>query len=98
MVPADKTDNFYKMDANLYNELVEKAVTKEYKTVENNIKDEINKKDSEIVTKLNLEDRIDVMPELNCFVTLKDHKPDFRNKTTVRLLNPNKPNIGQNEN
>ena len=24
----------------------------------------------------------------NCFITLKDHNPNFYNKPTVRLLNP----------
>ena len=28
-------------------------------------------------------------------MSIKDHKPNFRNNTKCRLLNPTKPNIGQ---
>ena len=31
----------------------------------------------------------------NCFITLKDHKPNFQNNPTVRLLNPVKNELGQ---
>ena len=31
----------------------------------------------------------------NAFVTLKDHKPDFQTKPSVRLINPTKPEIGR---
>ena len=31
----------------------------------------------------------------NCFITLKDHKPNFQNNTTVRLLNPAKNELGR---
>ena len=31
----------------------------------------------------------------NCFVTLKDHKENFSNRPTVRLINPAKNEIGR---
>ena len=31
----------------------------------------------------------------NCFITLKDHKSDFQNNPTVRLLNPAKNELGR---
>ena len=31
----------------------------------------------------------------NAFVTLKDHKPDFQTRPSVRLINPTKPEIGR---
>ena len=31
----------------------------------------------------------------NCFITLKDHKGNFMNKPTVRLINPAKNEIGE---
>ena len=31
----------------------------------------------------------------NCFITLKDHKPNFQNNPTVRLLNPAKNELGR---
>ena len=32
--------------------------------------------------------RMFVNGKQNCFITLKDHKPNFQNNPTVRLLNP----------
>ena len=31
----------------------------------------------------------------NCFITLKDHKPNFQNNPTVRLLNTAKTELGR---
>ena len=31
----------------------------------------------------------------NCLITLKDHKPNFQNRPTVRLLNPAKNELGR---
>ena len=31
----------------------------------------------------------------NCFITFKDHKPNFKNNPTVRLLNPVKNELGR---
>ena len=36
LVPADKTSNFYKMDSNTYNSLLQKNITKTYKKVQSN--------------------------------------------------------------
>ena len=45
--------------------------------------------------KIKLDDRIHKTGEKNAFVTLKDHKPNFINNPTCRLLNPTKSNIGR---
>ena len=33
--------------------------------------------------------------QVHCIAVIKDHKPNFRNKPTCRLLNPTKPEIGK---
>jgi hypothetical protein len=43
---------------------------------------------------MSLADRIDCIAEKNAFVTLKDHKENFRNNQTCRLINPTKSEIG----
>ena len=37
----------------------------------------------------------DINEESNCFFILKDHKENFQNNPTVRLINPAKNNIGR---
>ena len=54
---------------------------------------EVTKEDECIATKLS--DRIDVTAKREAFITLKDHKPNFRNKPTCRLINPCKPELGK---
>ena len=36
-----------------------------------------------------------VIGKKNCFITLKDHKPNFQNIPTLRLLNPAKNELGR---
>ena len=48
----------------------------------------INKEHLEIAEKLDIEDRIFRTPQQDCFCTLKDHKQNFREKPSVRTLNP----------
>ena len=56
---------------------------------------EVTKEDRRIATKLELSDRIDVTAKREAFITLKDHKPNFRNKPTCRLINPCKTELGK---
>ena len=40
-------------------------------------------------------DRLQVNSTNNCFITLKDHKENFENHQTVRLINPAKNELGR---
>ena len=51
--------------------------------------------DKTIAERLDLSDRIDTTAKRESFITLKDHKPNFRNKPTCRLINPCKPELGR---
>ena len=94
-IAADKTTNFYKVDENTYNELLEKHIHKDYKKTTTEAVKEVSKVDKEIVTKLEIADRVYSTTGKQAFVTLKDHKPSFNNNPTCRLLNPTKPEIGK---
>ena len=84
---ADKTTNFYKLKKDDYNELLQKHITKDYKKTNDDIFENNTKKDKELATKLDLDDRIYKTSKKQAFITLKDHKPNFNNKPTCRLLN-----------
>jgi hypothetical protein len=94
-VKADKTTNYYKLDPVEYTQLISKNVTKSYKLAPENIAKQITLTDKEIATSLKLEDRIEQLAEKEAFITLKDHKPNFQNKPTCRLINPTKSEIGR---
>ena len=93
-VPADKTHNFYKLTKEQYNHLLDKEIQKEYKKTNISYTDEITLKDKQIAHNLNLEDRINVTSDREAYITLKDHKDNFTNKPTCRLINPRKTEIG----
>lgn len=49
----------------------------------------------EIARKLHLDDRVNTTAKREAFLTLKDHKPNFANNPTCRLINPAKSEIGK---
>ena len=48
-----------------------------------------------ITEKLRIDDRVETTATKEAFITLKDHKDNFENKPTCRLINPSKQEIGK---
>ena len=44
---------------------------------------------------MNIEDRVEKLSENKAYITIKDHKENFTNKTPCRLINPSKTEIGK---
>ena len=95
LIAADKTTNFYKLDPATYNDLLEKNITKSYKKAEPETTRAIRTENKNIATRLGINDRVDATANKEAFITLKDHKPNFANKPTCRLINPTKSEIGK---
>ena len=94
-VPADKTNNYYCVKLETYNRLMKTATEKEYKKSKKERTETITQVDKDIAYKLSLADRINITAEKEAFITLKDHKDNFRHKPTCRLLNPCKAELGK---
>ena len=94
LIKADKTTNYYKLDVSKYNQLLTNNVTKDYKIAKPDTADRITATDLEIARSVELEDRIERIAEKPAFITLKDHKSNFQNNPTCRLINPTKSEIG----
>ena len=95
IVKADKTSNYYKLEKEEYQAVLEKSIHKEYKKTNGNDIAVPNESHKKIVEKLELEKKVFETQKRQSFVTLKDHKPSFQNNPSCRLLNPCKPEIGQ---
>lgn len=95
LVKADKTSNYYKMTPKEYNNLLGKNIQAAYKKTSSRVCDDINREAKNIASKLKIDDRVDKTAEKEAFVTLKDHKPNFANKPTCRLINPAKSELGR---
>ena len=55
----------------------------------------INIAGQRITTKLNISDRTECVAPRVSFFTLKDHKPTFPSKPTIRLISPSKSDLGK---
>lgn len=94
LVKADKTTNFYRVEPKEYSSMLEGNITTAYRKATRNIPETITRTDKRIAASLGLVDRIHIPAKTNAFITLKDHKQNFRNKPTCRLINPSKSEIG----
>ena len=93
-VPADKSTNLYKVSPIQYKKLLSNSITTSYQKIkDDSILDDIDKQAKQIAQNLKLEDRIECFPHLEAFITLKDHKENFHNKPTCRLINPAKSEL-----
>ncbi|PFX25800.1 hypothetical protein AWC38_SpisGene9547 [Stylophora pistillata] len=94
-VKADKSTNFYKLEATKYNQLLNDNITKTYKKADSKQLRKIDVAAKAITKKLGINDRVEVTAQRKAFVTLKDHKDNFLNRPTFRLINPSKQEIGK---
>lgn len=95
LVAADKTQNFYEMNKDSYRKILHENVTKNYKKANTSLPNSINLQAKKIGTKLKLHEKVDIMAQQQCFITIKDHKPDYRTNPKYRLLNPTKSELGK---
>ena len=95
LVAADKSRNIYKMSKDDYNKNLVENITKTYKKSNEKKVKNINQETQKIVKDLGVDDRVEIMQTGEVYITVKDHKDDFPNKLTFRLINPSKSDIGK---
>ena len=93
-ISTDKTANMYELDKVQYDKLLHDSITSTYKKADEKVFDAINEEAKGIATKLDIEDRMECMAKQQAFIMLKDHKENFKNKPTCRLINPAKSEMG----
>ena len=89
---ADKTSNVYKAPKEQCQKLVNNTITTYYKTVSKKAQDKQPRKKH---TGEQGSNKKNVNGKQSCFITLKDHKPNFQNNPNARLLNPGKNELGR---
>lgn len=94
-VLADKTNNVYRVSADTYKKLLTENITTHYKKDIEQTESKINHNAKVICDRLNMSDRVQRIPPKQAFITIKDHKDDFKNNTKCRLINPMKSEIGR---
>ena len=69
------------------------SVTRTYKKATDNIHNKINTNGKKLMKDKHILNRMITNGKNYCFITLKDHKPNFKNNPKVRLINPAKNEI-----
>ena len=69
------------------------SITSTYKKAYNNIKKQIKMAGKNLMRGKEIIKRLETKEEGNMFVTIKDHKENFDNQPTVRLINPAKKEL-----
>ena len=95
LLSADKTQNFYEIKKEDYEKIIHENVTKTYKKSDVSLPKKINKEAKRIAKSFDVADRLNIMAKQECFVTIKDHKEDYRTNPKYRLLNPTKSQLGK---
>ena len=83
-VAADKTENYYRISKSDHDRLVSKNVRKDYKKGAADAVNKVNAQDKKIAEDLELDNRIYAFSEREVYVTIKDHKENYRNNTKIQ--------------
>ena len=86
-MPADKSNNLYKVSKNDYSKLLEDSITKSFKKYNVALINNINKEAKAIAAELKLDNRKEQINQQEAFASLKDHKINFKNDLKCNLIN-----------
>ena len=94
-VKSDKSGNLYEIEKGKYKQMMFKEVVKNYKKAPPDLEKELNCEAKMLAHRLGIVDRVEKYNTKNCFITIKDHKSDFKTNPECRLINPAKTQIGR---
>lgn len=78
-----------------HKKLLHHNATKTYNKAPPKLETSVNLEAKDIAELINLDDRIEYIGRSPTFITLKDHKRDFRQNPSCRLINPTKGEHGR---
>ena len=93
---AEKTNNIYEMKPQDHEKLIIKNMTKTHQKLPDKLEKAINMEIKSIAKLYKLAERINHLPISETFITLNDHKDNFYNKPSCRLINPTKKKAWEN--
>ena len=94
-VKSDKSGNFYEIEKGKYKQMMFKEVVEYYRKAPPDLERELNSEAKVLAHRLGIVDRVEKYNTKNCFITIKDHKSDFKTNPECRLINPAKTQIGR---
>ena len=94
-INVDKSHNTYEITKEEYEKYLLKNISKIHKRTPRSKSDKINIEAKNIVIKLGIEDRVERLSEGNTYINVKDHREEFPEKASFRLVNPSRSEIGK---
>ena len=94
LVVAGKSTNLYELSRDHYEKLLYDHITQTYQETCCPAKKKIARESKKFAKSLDLDERMECYSDQSAFITLKDHKANFKNNTKCRLINPSKSEIG----
>ena len=94
LVFADKSTNLYGLSQDHYEKLLHDNITQTYQKTCYQTKKKIDREARKFAKSLGLDERMECYLEQSVFITLKDHKANFKNNSKCRLINPSKSEVG----
>ena len=94
LIFTDRTINLYEMTPEQHKTILTNNVTKTYQKAERSTQLNIDREAKTIPKTLHLEKRMERYAERPAFISLKDHKENFKHNTKCRLINPSKGEMG----
>ena len=92
---AGKTTNIYCLTRKEYEKILNDSITATCKKASNNIKKNINAAGKQVMRNNKVLKAMQTNGENNYFISLEDHKENFQNNPTVKLINLQKTNSGK---
>ena len=88
---ADKTQNFHEITKKDYEKIIHENVTRKYKKAHMSLpKRSINREARKIAKIFDVAGRVHSIAKQECYITLKDHKEDYRTNAKYRSHSKNK--------
>ena len=94
-VSADKIHNYYEITKEKYNKICMIGSQKLIKKCSLHYQRRSLWKPKKIAKSFNIDNKMCITAKRQSFVTIKDHKDDFRVNPKYRLLNPTKSELGK---
>ena len=94
LIFADKSTNLYELSRDHYEKLLHDNITQTYQKTHYQAKKKIDREAKKFAESLGLDERMECYSKQSSFITLKDHKANFKNNTKRRLINPSKSEVG----
>ena len=95
IVQADKSDNLYLMKPEEYFKHLKQNITKEYRKAPPSTLYKIDEEAATMANKFQVMDRVEGIAAKQSYITIKDHKEDFKSRPSFRLINPCNSNMGR---